>query len=63
MSNERFTLTADENSMWTVSDKESGFSIKFREGLFNETQEVVKPDTLPDYVNDGNVVQWAARTM
>lgn len=63
MSNERFTLTAGENSMWTVSDKESGFSIKFREGLFNETQEVIKPKTLPDYVNDGNVVQWTARTM
>lgn len=60
MSNERFTLTAGENSMWTVSDKESGFSIKFREGLFNETQEVKNPDTLPQ-VED--LASWSARAM
>ena len=48
MSNERFTLKAEANLTWLVSDTESGFSIRFREGMFNETQEVIKPDTLPD---------------
>lgn len=60
MSNERFTLTAGENSMWTVSDKETGFSITFREGMFNETQEVKDPDTMPQ-VED--LASWAARAM
>lgn len=60
MSNERFTLTPSANSMWTVSDKETGFSITFREGMFNETQEVKNPDTLPQ-VED--LASWAARAM
>lgn len=47
MSNNRFTLTPSANSMWTVADSETGFSIKFREGLFNETQQVIQPKTLP----------------
>ena len=38
--------------MWTVADTESGFSIKFREGLFNETQQVIQPKHLPE-VPDG----------
>lgn len=46
--------------MWTVSDKETGFSITFREGMFNETQEVKNPDTLPQ-VED--LASWAARAM
>ena len=60
MSNERFTLTPSANSMWTVSDKETGFSITFREGMFNETQEVKNPDTMPQ-VED--LASWAARAM
>lgn len=32
--------------MWTVSDAESGVSIEFREGLFNETQKVNVPDSM-----------------
>ena len=48
MSNQRFTLTPSANSMWTVADTESGFSIKFREGLFNETQQVIQPKHLPE---------------
>lgn len=60
MSNERFTLTPSDNSMWTVSDKETGFSITFREGMFNETQEVKNTDTLPQ-VED--LASWAARAM
>lgn len=40
----KFQLVASkENMMWTVSD-ENGISIKFREGLFNETQDVNYPD-------------------
>ena len=27
--------------MWTVTDNESGIAIDFREGLFNDSQEVV----------------------
>lgn len=60
MSKERFTLTPSTNSMWTVSDSETGFAITFREGLFNETQEVKNPDTLPQ-VED--LASWAARAM
>lgn len=60
MSNEKFTLTPSANSMWTVSDKETGFSITFREGMFNETQEVKNPDTMPQ-VED--LASWAARAM
>ena len=46
--------------MWTVSDKETGFSITFREGMFDETQEVKNPDTLPQ-VED--LASWAAHAM
>lgn len=60
MSNERFTLTPSANSMWTVSDKETGFSITFREGMFNETQEVKNPDKLPQGVD---LAAWSARAM
>ena len=48
MSNQRFTITPSANSMWTVADTESGFSIKFREGLFNETQQVIQPNHMPE---------------
>lgn len=60
MSNERFSLTPSANSMWTVSDKETGFSITFREGMFNETQEVKNPDKFPEGVE---LASWAARAM
>lgn len=40
MEKERFSLKAGANLMWTVSDTENGINIKFREGLFNETQRV-----------------------
>lgn len=46
MTKERFSLTAGANLMWTVSDAESGVSIEFREGLFNETQKVNVPDSM-----------------
>jgi hypothetical protein len=60
MSKERFTVTPSEHSMWTVGDSESGFSIKFREGMFNQTQEVKTPDTLP---KDVDPATWAAKAM
>lgn len=60
MNNERFKLNAEANSMWMVSDKETGFSIRFREGLFNETQEINQPDTMPE---DVELASWAARAM
>lgn len=44
MEKERFSLKAGANLMWTVSDAESGVSVEFREGLFNETQKVSVPD-------------------
>ena len=40
MAKERFTLTSGKDLMWTVKDNESGIKIEFREGLFNESQEV-----------------------
>lgn len=40
MAKERFELTSGKNLMWTVTDNENGIAIEFREGLFNETQEV-----------------------
>lgn len=40
MTKERFELTSGKDLMWTVKDNESGVKIEFREGLFNETQEV-----------------------
>lgn len=43
MSKERFTLTSGKDLMWTVKDNESGIAIEFREGLFNESQEVILP--------------------
>lgn len=46
MEKERFSLKAGANLMWTVSDTDSGVSIEFREGLFNETQKVSVPDSL-----------------
>lgn len=48
MAKERFILNAGENLMWTVIDAESGVSIEFREGLFNETQKVSVPDDMQD---------------
>lgn len=46
MEKERFSLKAGANLMWTVSDAESGVSIEFREGLFNESQKVSVPDNM-----------------
>lgn len=40
MAKERFTLASGKDLMWTVKDNESGIAIEFREGLFNESQEV-----------------------
>lgn len=48
MEKERFSLEAGANMMWTVSDAESGVSIEFREGLFNDTQKVNVPDNMQD---------------
>lgn len=48
MAKERFTLASGKDLMWTVTDNESGIAIEFREGLFNETQEVkVLVDFIP----------------
>lgn len=41
MAKERFSLTSGNDLMWTVTDNESGIAIDFREGLFNDSQEVV----------------------
>lgn len=58
MAKERFSLKAGANLMWTVSDAESGVSIEFREGLFNETQKVSVPDSM-----QGGDVMKVARIM
>lgn len=58
MSNERFTLTPRADMMWRVDDKQNGFSIDFREGLFNETLKVTTPDNLTD-----DQIKRAATTM
>lgn len=41
---ERFVLVPSENLMWKVTDKQSGISVEFREGLFNETQKIDAPE-------------------
>ena len=46
--------------MWQVCDAETGFSIKFREGMFNETQEVANPDKFPESVD---LAIWGAKAM
>ena len=43
MEKERFTLASGKDLMWTVTDNEKGIAIEFREGLFNESQEVKLP--------------------
>ena len=43
MEKERFSLTSGKDLMWTVTDNENGIAIEFREGLFNESQEVKIP--------------------
>lgn len=48
MEKERFNLKDGADLMWTVSDAESGVIIDFREGLFNETQEVKLSDKVSD---------------
>lgn len=40
MAKERFELTSGKDLMWTVTGNENGIVIEFREGLFNESQEV-----------------------
>lgn len=44
MAKERFELTSGKDLMWTVTDNENGIAIDFREGLFNESQEVKLPE-------------------
>lgn len=56
----RYLLKPIGDCLWTVNDNETGFSITFREGMFNETQEVKNPDTFPD---DVDLATWAARAM
>ncbi len=41
-----FELAAADNMMWTVRDTETGITLAFREGLYNNTQHVVVPDTM-----------------
>lgn len=59
--NERFSIVPGSDLMWTIKDNESGFAVTFREGLFNETQEVTAPEKLPDI--EGEPALWAARIM
>ena len=59
MDNEHYTMTV-EGMTWTVKDEETGFAITFAEGLFNETQEVKEPDTLP---NGEELASFAASAM
>lgn len=58
MAKERFSLKSGANLMWTVSDAESGVSIEFREGLYNETQKVNVPNNM-----QGNDVMKMASIM
>lgn len=43
---EPYTLSSSTNSMWAVTDNNSGVSIVFREGLYNESQQVLIPTDL-----------------
>lgn len=36
----QYTLTRGKNFMWTCTDNESGLEISFREGMFNDTQNI-----------------------
>ena len=49
MAKERFEWTSGKDLLWTVKDDESGIAIEFREGLLNDSQEVILPsDFVPD---------------
>ncbi len=56
---ERFSLTPEDNLMWIVRDNETGVILNFREGLFNDTQEVY----LPDDMKGADRLMDVARTM
>lgn len=45
---DKFKLTPLPGLMWTVEDKERGIKVSFREGLFNETQNVEMKDVKKD---------------
>ena len=45
-SSEPYTLSSSTNSMWAVTDNHNGISIVFREGLYNESQQVLIPTNL-----------------
>lgn len=47
---DRFFLKYEGNMMWRVSERDSGISISFREGLLNETQKVEHPNDMPQSV-------------
>ncbi len=51
-------MTFAANSVCKVEDLETGFTITFRDGLFNETQRVTTPDNLTE-----EQIQHAATTM
>lgn len=42
----QYEISALPNMMWQVKDNDHGIVINFREGLFNETQEVTTPSNL-----------------
>lgn len=56
---ERFTLSSADGLAWTVRDNETGISIDFRKGLFNDTQDV----HLPDGMNTASRMMDVARTL
>ena len=42
----KFSLVQGDNMHWTITDKETGISMTFREGLFNGTPNVSIPDSM-----------------
>ena len=42
----KFILEPGDNMHWTITDKETGISLTFREGLFNGTLNVSIPDSM-----------------
>lgn len=59
MEKEKFTLKPCANMMWTVKDEETGITIDFREGLFNETQVVNIPADSEEKVRDLSATEIA----
>jgi len=59
----RFQLQEVGDKRWRVDDCEKGFAVIFREGHFNDDQDVVSPKQLPNNMTPTEVAAWASESM